>query len=266
LEFLLSLQSTKKHTILSTDFIIEKLIQDFTKRESFSRLELFDFFRQFEPNLKETTFRWRIHQLKTSKIIVSISKEHFTLSYKPTFKPEIGEVEKKIFAKIAKMFPALKLCIWSTKILSEFMLHIPAKSIIILQVEKNALEPIYDFLKKENIRNVYLQPDQKEIERYIFETESSVILQSLVSKAPTQKSDGIITATIEKIIVDLFSDKKLFSAFQGNELAHIVNNAKNRYSIDFTKIFSYAKRRRKEVEILKFLSEKTDISKSILND
>lgn len=251
---------------MAKNFIIEQLKREFNERESFSREELFDFYRQFEPDLKETTFRWRIYHLKTTKIIASISRGLFTLSYKPTFKPEIRETERKIYTKIKKQFPDLKQCVWTTKIVNEFMLHIPGKFITILQVEKNALEPIYKFLKEQNFLNVFIQPEEKEIERYIFETESAIILQSLISKAPTQKIENVTTTTIEKMLVDLYCDKKLFSAFQGSELVHIINNAYNHYSIDFTKFFGYAKRRRKETDILKYLTDKTDIPKSIMND
>lgn len=251
---------------MAKDFIIEQLKRKFKERESFSREELFDFYRQFEPDLKEPTFRWRIYHLKTKKIISSISRGLFTLSYKPAFKPNIGETERKISTKIEKHFPDLMQCIWSTHIVNEFMLHIPGKFITILQVEKNALDPVYEFLKEQNFRNVYIQPEEKEIERYIYETGSAIILQSLISKAPTQKVKKVVTTTIEKMIVDLYCDKKLFRAFHGNELVHIINNAYSRYSIDFTKFFSYAKRRRKEIEIMEFLSDKTDIPKNILND
>lgn len=251
---------------MAKDFIIEQLKKQFGAKESFSREELFDLYQQYEPDLKEATFRWRIYNLKSKEIITSISRGFFTLKYKPVFKPDIEEIQKKIYKKIEKQFPNLKQCIWTTKILNEFMLHIPSKFITILQVEKNALEPVYEFLKEQNFRNVYIEPEEKEIQRYIYETETAIILQPLISKTPTQKVKKITTTTIEKIIVDLYCDKKLFDAFQGSELVYIVNNAYSRYSIDVTKIISYAKRRRKEIDIIEFLSNKTNVPKNILND
>jgi hypothetical protein len=259
------LPSQTKDTV-AKDFIIERLKKEFKGRESFSREELFDFYRQFEPDLKETTFRWRIYHLKVNKIITAIKRGLFTFSFKPIFKPEIGEVEKKISGKIEKQFDQLKYCIWSTKIAHEFMLHIPGKVITILQVEKDALEPVYSFLKEENIRNIFIEPEDKEIERYIYGSENAIVLQSLVSKSPTQKVEKVSTTTLEKLIVDLYCDKKLFAAFQGSELVHILNNAYSRYSIDFTKLFNYSKRRRKETEMMKFFADKTDIPNTILND
>jgi hypothetical protein len=251
---------------LAKDFITERLTQKFKTHESFTREELFEFYLQFEPDLKETTFRWRIYNLKNNKIITSLARGMFTLSYKPAFKPEIGEIEKKIFIRVAKQFPTLKQCIWSTRVVNEFMLHIPGRFITILQLEKEALEPAYNFLKDQNFRNVFLQPEEKEIERYIYEYDSAIVLQLLISKSPVQKIQKIPTATIEKLLVDLFCDKKLFATFQGSELAHIINTAYSRYSIDFTKLFGYAKRRSRETDLMEFLSNETDIPNSILND
>lgn len=253
---------------MAKDTIIEQLRKHFKGKETFSREELYAFYTRFKPNLKETTFRWIIFNLKERQIISSISRGFFTLSFKPIFKPETDKSEKKIFIAIEKQFPTLKFCIWSTRIVSEFMLHVPAKHITIVQVEKEALEPVYDFLKTSANRrsDIFIQPEEKEIERYIYESDKAIILLPLVSKSPIQKVNRVQTTTLEKLIVDLYSDKKIFAAFQGSELAHIINTAYSRCAIDFTKLFHYAKRRRKDMELRDFFANKTDIPKNILID
>ena len=251
---------------MAKDFIIEQLKKEFEGKAYFSREALFAFYQQFEPDLNDSTFRWRLYQLKEKKIITSISRNLFTLDYKPVFKPEIGDFEKKIYNKIEKQFPDLKYCIWSTKAVIEFMLHIPGKYLTIIQVEKDALEPVFEFLNVQNIGRVFIQPEEKELDRYIFDVDRPIVLQTLVSRAPVQRGDKVSTITIEKLIVDLFCDKNLFIAFQGSELVHIINNAFQRYSINFTKLLHYAGRRRKGKDIRQFLQEKTDIPKVILND
>ncbi len=251
---------------LTKNFILEQLIEKFKEERFFQRKSLLTFYRQFDPDLKESTFRWRIHQLKSKKIITSITQDLFTLSSKPDFKPVTGELGRKVSNKIEKQFPGLKYCIWSTKSVNEFMLHLPGTFITILQVEKDALEPVYEFLKSQHKGTVYFQPDEKEINRYIFEAELPIILQSLISKAPTQKVGKIATITIEKMIVDLFCEKNLFVAYQGSELVHIINNAYERYAVNFTTLLHYARRRGKELDLKHFLKEKTDIPKVIFND
>jgi hypothetical protein len=146
------------------------------------------------------------------------------------------------------------------------MLHIPSKFLTVLEVEKGALESVFYFLKDAGIDNVYLQPEEKEMELYISELDSAIIIQSLTTKAPTQQVEKVTTITIEKMLVDLYCDKKIFVAYQGSELAHIINTAYNRYIIDFTRLFYYAKRRGKDKFFLEFLLSKTDIPHTILND
>lgn len=251
---------------MAKNFIVEQLKLKFKEEKFFKRESLLNFYRQFDPDLKESTFRWRIHQLKAKKIITPITQDLFTLGIKPDFKPGISEFERKVANLIEKQFHGLKYCIWSTKSVNEFMLHLPGSFITILQVEKDAMEPVYDYLKSNNKGMVYFQPDEKEIDRYIFEAKLPIILQSLISKTPTQKVGKIATITIEKMIVDLFCEKYLFVAYQGSELVHIINNAYERYTVNFTTLLHYARRRGKEVDIKHFLKEKTDIPKVIFND
>jgi hypothetical protein len=171
------------------------------------------FYRQFDPELNESTFRWRLYYLKSKGIITPISQDLLTLNYKPVFKPDVSDVEE-IASKAEKQFSTMKYCIWSTKVISEFMLHIPGKFMTVLEVEQDALEPLYEYLKIQNYNNVYIGPEEKEIERYIFESEQPIILQSLISKTPIQKVGKIYTVTLEKLIIDLFCDKHLFIAFR----------------------------------------------------
>jgi len=95
--------------------IIEnRLLEEFKNRDAFSREELFDFFRYFEPNLKEGTFGWRIYDLKNKNIIKSIQRGHYTISYKPEYKPEISGEILKLAKVISERFEDVKYCVWDT--------------------------------------------------------------------------------------------------------------------------------------------------------
>ena len=50
------------------------------------------------------------------------------------------------------------------------------------------------------------------------------------------------------------SEHNIFYFYQGSELVHIYENVISAYSVDFTKLFSYAKRREREQEIKSFLA------------
>ncbi|MGZ3976512.1 MAG: DUF6577 family protein [Flavisolibacter sp.] len=253
-------------TILLRNSVIEQLKQAFHGQDTFSRDALHRFYLQFDPELKDATFRWRIYNLKEQNLIRPISRNEFTFTYKPFFTPEIGEGEQKLFSLVEKGFKELKKAVFSTRIINEFMLHQPVRYFTLVEVEKAAIESVFFYLKDRGIRNIFLQPEEKALQWYVSELDNAIILQSLVSKAPLQKLRKIGTTTLEKLLVDLYCDKKLFYTYQGAELSFIINNAYRRYSIDFTKLFSYAKRRNRETDLREFLSDKTEIPKTILND
>jgi len=146
------------------------------------------------------------------------------------------------------------------------MLHLPRKSITILEVEKDALEPVFHYLQDLNKVDVFLEPTNREIALYINEKVNAIILKKLITKSPIQTIDDVPTVTLEKLIVDIYSEKKLFEAFQGSELLHIINNAVEKYAINTKTLLNYANRRSKREEIEVYLREKTDLPKIIFDD
>ncbi len=252
--------------LMAAESIIEQLKQAFKARESFSRDELLDFYRQFEPGLSESTFRWRIHNFRQKKLLRAISKNEFTFDYKPAYKPQVSDYEIKLFNFLEKEFAPIKKTVWSTQIINEFMLHMPARHFILVEAEKETTETVFHSLIDNNIKNVFLRPSEKEMQRYISENDNAVIVHSLISKAPLWPVKNKNFITIEKLLVDLFADRKTFYTYQGNELTVIFNNAFRRYAIDFTKLLSYAKRRKRKNDLIRFLSDKTDVPETILND
>lgn len=146
------------------------------------------------------------------------------------------------------------------------MLHIPGKSMTLIEVEKEAIEPVYHFLKSRELTDVFINPSKAEISRYVNEAQSPIVVIPLITKAPVNREDKTILPTLEKLMVDLFCDKDLFIAYQGTELSHIFNMAYSRYAIDLTRLFSYAERRRKRDAIRTYLAEKTDIPVNLRHD
>jgi hypothetical protein len=239
--------------------IIEnRLMQEFKDRESFSREELFEFFKHFEPDLKEGTFGWRIYDLKNRNIIRPLLRGLYTISYKPKYKPEFSDELLKLTRKLNVSFKDVKFCIWDTNWLNEFSQHQASKRIIVIEVERDFLDSFFYELKEIFKGDVYLTPDEKAINFYVAESRQPIVVKRLVTRSPiskrTEKKLIFYTPLLEKILVDVFAEDKLFYYSQGSELVHIFENALKSYDINYTKLFSYAKRREKDTDIKTFLS------------
>ena len=251
--------------------IENKLIEAFKERSSFDRDELFQFYSDYEPNLKESTFSWRIYDLKKKDIIKTIGRGLYVISYKPKYKPVLSDSVLKIARKINERFEEIQYAIWENQWLNEFTQHQVSNQMIIVEVEKEFTESIYFYLNDELRMDFFLNPDEKEIEFYISESSVPIVIKRLVTRAPItklrDKKNVIPVATLEKIMVDLFADENLFHFYQGSELINIYEKILERYNINFTKLFSYAKRRKKELEIKQFMNNHIpNILEDIIND
>ncbi len=239
--------------------IIEnRLIEEFKNRDSFSREELFDFFKYFEPELKESTYGWRIYNLKKKNIIKSVQRGYYTISYKPGYNPEISKEILKIAKVISDRFEDIKYCIWDTNWINEFTQHQSGKKIVIIEIEKDFVESLYYELKDSFRFDFYLKPDEKMIDFYISENHRPIIIKKLITRSPiskkTEKNIKFYIPLLEKILVDLYAEKKIFYFYQGSELIKIYKNVLKNYTINYTKLFSYAKRREKEQDIKQFMN------------
>jgi hypothetical protein len=241
-----------------TKIIENRLIEKFKGRASFSRDELFEFFKYFEPGLKEGTLGWRIYDLKNKNIIKPLVRGLYIISYKPKYKPEVSQDLLKLTKKINDRFEDIKYCIWETSWLNEFSQHQASKKIFIIETEKDFLDSFFYELKEIYKADVYLTPDEKAINFYVAESMQPIVIKRLVTRSPitkrTEKKIKFHIPFLEKILVDIFSEDKLFYYSQGSELVHIFENALKSYDINYTKLFSYAKRRERDTDIKMFLS------------
>jgi len=248
-----------------------RLIEEFKDKESFTREELFHFYCYYEPELKEGTFGWRIYDLKNRNIIKPLKRGLYVISYKPEYKPDISHNLLKVAKQLAEKFDEVKHCIWETVWLNEFAQHQISKATLFIEIEKGFEESLYYALKDNLRKEVFVNPDVKAIDFYIAESSQPVIIKKLLTRAPlskrTEHKITFYTPTLEKILVDLFAEERLFYYLQGAELMHIYENALSNYTINFTKLFSYAKRREREQDIIQFMTNHMfHLVKDIIDD
>jgi hypothetical protein len=169
-------------------------------------------------------------------------------NYTPPLENEI----KGIYGLIYEEKPLLECCVWRTSIINEFMLHQPGRFAQMVEIERDGLEAVFDLLR-DHYPNVYLNPSAELLDRYIAYQNDAIIIIPLTSEAPTQVIDSVRTVTIEKLLVDLICEPKLYETFQGAELNHIFKEAFEKYPINKDKMFRYARRRKRKEKVEHFM-------------
>ena len=166
--------------------------------------------------------------------------------YKPS------EEEQSIAEQIRKKFPFATFCIWKPSVLVPYMRHIPALGMMFVDVERVAMESVFNFLQgNAPSTSILLNPTTQECERYIT-TEKLLIVRLLVNEAPNTTVNDIPVPTLEKILVDASGDKELNFA-QGSELYTKFENAFSMHNVNRSRLLRYAARRHRKDNILKII-------------
>lgn len=160
--------------------------------------------------------------------------------------------EQEIFAELKKYFPLLDFCIWSPKVLSSLMLHVPNIGYTFVDVEKDGMEPVFHKLQSIDLgKNILISPSETDCERYLTGTDSIVVRQ-LIGRSPVTEINGCTVPMIEKILTDSVGDNEL--AFTGgSEIFNIFETAFERYDINQAKMLAYASRRNRKDTIEQIL-------------
>jgi hypothetical protein len=211
-----------------------------------------------EPEVKTSTINWRIYDLVQSGVLTRIGRGKFSIGGNRIYMPEISSKIKSIYNKLKKEFPYLRMCIWNTSCLNEFMIHQPGRFYMLVEVDKDAAQSVFYYLKDIKF-SVFIEPAKDLIEKYIQDEKEPLIVKSLVSEAPLQTINRINSPTIEKILVDIFCDDVIFAAQQGSEMRTIFQEALNKYAVNENRMFRYADRRRKKDSFREYLSTISNI-------
>lgn len=217
----------------------------FKENRSFGTKDIEQFYHGLEPEVKSTTVNWRVYALVQSGILSRIGRGKFVLGKGRIFIPEVSPKIKTLSRDLQKQFPYLQICIWNTSVLNELMLHQPGRFYTLIEVDKETTQSVFYFLK-ETKKNIFLEPDAEILSLYASAEKETIIINSLVSEAPVQTLQGVMTPTIEKLLVDIFCDDVLFAPQQGSEMSTIFREAFEKYTINENKMLRYADRRGKK--------------------
>ncbi|MFK8013638.1 MAG: DUF6577 family protein, partial [Marinicellaceae bacterium] len=235
--------------MLST--IEQKLIDTFKDKDSLSKKELMNLLKSIEP---EANLDLKITHLEQEKFIdryrVGTNGIFYKLKYKPEYEPNISDEIFNFAQIIQEQFGTELYCIWSTDWLNEFTEHNQIKKLIIIEIEKDLIEALYNELKAKIEYKLYLNPDENTVKFNSSKNPTPVVIKPFIPKSPILKrmikKVKIHTPLFEKVVLDL--------KYYGASLGFISSIFTNKYVYDFNKLVRYAKRKPANQEMKKFMT------------
>jgi len=225
------------------------LKEHFSRQDTFDVVDISRFYSEQNPNISQATINWRIHDLVQSDVIQRIGRGVYRLGKSNPFQIDLSPQIKKIANSIRKEFPYTNFCVWELAVVNFFSHNLINFNLLFVDVERDAVDAVYYKLKEtqKNVVNIRKTYDD------ISDMAGNICVRPLVSHAPLKVQEKIQVARLEKILVDLATDKEFFP-FQGNEIFSIYENAFEKYTINESSMLRYAARKEKRENIKEIIN------------
>lgn len=216
---------------------------------SFGLQDLYAYF-DGESEISRLTISWYLTKLIESSRLHRIGRGKYTKASKQKFLIIPAEEEHNLSEELKRHWPHAHFCIYNGSVISTLQNLLSANNITYIETEREVTSAIFNHLRDEE-RTVYLRPTSELIYNYIDLSHPAIFVKPLISESPVQESDGVLVPTLEKLLVDLQTDKDFFY-LQEAEGENIFRNALSLYAINESRLLRYANRRgiRNELETL----------------
>ena len=228
-----------------------ELLSAVPESQVFTRQALYKLFKENKKDLSYNSVGWIIDQGLKSNLLFKVGSDSYsrTKETRSLYLPRYSDFSKDLLSKMEERFPELEYTLFETLLLNEFVNHLYAHNILVLQVEKDLCPFTFDFLNELFPGKVLYNPSSEDLGRY--QSDNCIILENRISEAPFDKANPHFI-TLEKLLVDVVSDKAFKDLIPTSEISNIFENARLFYKSDLTKIRRYARRRNawSKVEVL----------------
>jgi len=238
---------------------MEKILDDFKPGEIFEKQQFRDAVHRVNPSYAESSINWLLSKWRNGKKIVMVGKGKYkrTSSLRPKKLYTYGHSEEYLSVEksIIKGYPFVEFQMWELIQFNEFINHQIAKNLLIVEVENMLADTVFDRLHDE-YPHVLFCPTPDFYYRHKGDEDTIVVLK-LISEAP--KPMEAHSCVLEKLLVDLYVKKFTGNLIERSEYKAIFEDSFEKYQIDESKLFRYARRRNVEKDIKKFICEQTNV-------
>ena len=191
--------------------------------------------------------------------LIRIGWNQYTVqTTKRRYTPHYSILADRIAGLIDKTFVGLNFQLFELVQLNEFINHQIAHNTVFVFVENDLQNYVFDTLKQSYPGRVMLRPNIKNYYQYL--QDDQIVMLRLPSESPKgfEKPWDI---RLEKVIVDVLTDKLISHIIPESEKEAIIKGALNTYLMDVNTMIRYAKRKGAEEKFRQSLNsyEVTDL-------
>lgn len=227
-------------------------------KEPFSRQELFQVLEEQYKGLSQASYKLKMQRLLESGQIARAGRNLYCVpdDQVPIYDYGYSELAAKIQKMICEKHPFLEYRIFELVQMNEFLNHQIAHNAVFVFVEADLGDFVFETLKEKFPGKILLNPSVKEY--HLYWQDDLIIIGKLPTEAPKGKK-AIWHTCLEKMLVDMVAERVIKTTFSEAEYPDVLEQAFQKYIVDESQMFRYAKRRHVKDDILKIIQSQTII-------
>ncbi len=223
---------------------------------SFTTKDFVSMVKEFQAAYSDRKAYRILQDLQDEGQIMKVGRGHYSkVSVQAPYYFKASSLMVEMIRMIDKEYPLITFQTWELYQWNGFVNHQLAHNAYFIEVESGLETTVFDMLLEKYPR-VLLNPGVEEYYRY--RADDMIIVQKLISGAPAPLP-GTKQASLEKLLVDIFSRKLTGQLIERAEYRQIYEDAFGKYAINESALFRYAGRRHLESDIRKFIEDETSI-------
>lgn len=210
--------------------------------------------------LKTPSIYWLINNLIDQGLLIRVGRNKYCVTTadlkRKVYHHQFSATLQKIVDDVAEQFPLIQFQAWESIQFNRFANHQIAQNMFFIEVESMLESAVYEFLREDTTHQVLLKPTMEICE--VYAGNDTIIVQNLITETPVNQQ-APHHVMLEKLLVDMFADKKMLLFLEESEFSAILEDAFHTYIIDESKMFRYARRRNIEDKIKEIIIGDTTI-------
>lgn len=233
---------------------MEQFLYNLPNKDNFSRSDFLCALRQERKQVTESAGRFYLQKMLDREEIVRVGRNAYCVVNEKVKKYdyEYSEASYNLARHMKEQYPLVEFRIFELVQLNEFVNHQIARNVFFLSVESGLGDYIFDALKDDYAGHILINPTVDVFHQYW--SDNMVVIEKLITESP-KGSFEVWHTGLEKMLVDLVSDKLLLSCVGRGEYEGIFTQAFQDFFVDESQFFRYARRRNAKEKVMEYIDK-----------
>ena len=211
--------------------------------EVLTHKQIFDSWRQ-SGDLTTQNAQWkRLRSLVRKGKLIVVGHDSYIWSSEANlrpYRPVLSAVASQVLNEMSERYGRMNYTLFELIWLNDFLNHLLGTNALFVMVERDYAPFVFEFLSERYAGGVLLDPSPEDFFRYM--GNHTILVVKKPSQGPVNRYMPHV-APPEQWLADIIADGRLSASFEGAELPRIFSAFGNRFVVNKSALFRYARRR-----------------------